>query len=92
MLTTYFMIGLAVAAVVVIITVVLLVMLQQAARRILDLALQALPLVQQINQNTNPIWELSSTNQVALNVLHNAESIRDHGVAVAQALHDVSTE
>ena len=89
MLTTYFLIGLGVSAVVVVIAVVLLVMLQQAAQRILDLALQALPLVQQINQNTNPIWELDSTNQVALDVLHNAESIRDHGAAVAQALHDV---
>lgn len=89
MLTTYFMIGLGVGAVVVIITVVLLVMLQQAAQRILDLALQALPLVQQINQNTNPIWNLNSTNQVALEVLRDAESIRDHGAAVAQALHEV---
>ncbi|MCG3207692.1 MAG: hypothetical protein FOGNACKC_01292 [Anaerolineae bacterium] len=90
MLTTYFMIGLGVGAVVVVITVVLLVMLQQAAQRILNLALQALPLVQQINKNTNPIWNLNSTNQVALNVLRDAESIRDHGTAVAQALHDAS--
>lgn len=90
MVTTYFLIGLGVGAVVVVITVVLLVMLQQAAQRILDLALQALPLVQQINKNTSPIWALNSTNQVAQNVLRDAESIRDHGAAVAQALHKLS--
>lgn len=85
-------IGLAIAAVVVIIAAALLLLIWQAARRILTLAVTALDLVKQINQNTNPIWELEATNQTAASILADAQSIKNHGAAVAQALHDASVE
>jgi hypothetical protein len=88
MLYTYWFIGLGLAIVIVAITAVLLVLIWQAAQRILNLAISALDLVKQINQNTNIIWALGATNQTALDILQDAQSIRDHGAAVAQALHD----
>lgn len=91
-LFTNWYISLGLAAVVVIIAAVLLILIWQAARRILTLAVAALELVKQINQNTRTIWDLEATNQTALDILADAESIRDHGAAVAQALHEVGLE
>lgn len=89
-LFTNWTIGLGLAAVVVVIAAVLLILIWQAARRILTLAVAALDLVKQINQNTQTIWQLEATNQTALDILTDARSIRDHGAAVAQALHEAS--
>ncbi len=83
--------GLGLAALVVVIAAILLILVWRAAQRILNLAVAALDLVKQIKHNTTPIWSLEQTNNTALNVLANAESIRDHGAAVAQALHDAET-
>ena len=91
-LFTNWYIGLGLAAVVVVIAAVLLIMVWLAARRILTLAVAALDLVKQINQNTQTIWALEATNQTALDILADAQSIRDHGAAVAQALHEASAE
>lgn len=82
-------IGLGLAALVVVIAAVLLILIWQAARRVLTLAVAALDLVKQINQNTTIIWALEDTNQTAIKILSQAESIRDHGAAVAQALHEI---
>lgn len=87
--TNWYM-GLGLAAVVVVIAAVLLILIWQAARRILTLAVAALDLVKQINQNTQTIWQLEVTNRTALDILTDAQSIRDHGAAVAQALHEAS--
>jgi archaellum biogenesis protein FlaJ (TadC family) len=87
-LFTNFYVSLGIAAVVVLIAAILLVLLWQAANRILTLAVTALDLVKQIRQNTMIIWALEDTNKTALNVLADAESIKAHGAAVAQALHE----
>ena len=89
-LFTNWYIGLGLAALVVVIAAVLLILIWQAAHRILTLAVAALDLVKRINQNTTIIWALEDTNQTALNILAEAESIKAHGAAVAQALHEAS--
>ena len=85
-------ISLAIAAVVVVIAAVLLILVWLAAKRILELAVAALGLVKQIRENTMIIWALEDTNKIALNVLADAESIKNHGAAVAQALHEAETK
>jgi len=91
-LFTNWYIGLAIAAVVVIIAAALIILIWQAARRILKLAVVALELVVQIKENTHTIWTLNDTNKTAKNILAEAESIRNHGAAVAKALHNTSME
>jgi hypothetical protein len=87
-----FYLSLGLAAVVVLIAAVLLILLWQAANRILTLAVTALELVKQIRQNTMIIWALEDTNKTALQVLTAAESIKNHGAAVAQALHEAEAK
>ena len=91
-LYTNWLIGLGIAVVVVIIAAVLIILIWQAARRILQLAIVALDLVKQIKQNTATIWALEDTNKTAKAILDEAESIKNHGAAVAQALHNTSVE
>jgi len=91
-LYTNWLIGLGIAVVVVIIAAVLIILIWQAARRILQLAIVALDLVKQIKQNTAIIWALEDTNKTAKAILGEAESIKNHGAAVAQALHNTSVE
>ena len=92
MLFANFYIGLGLAVVVVIIAATLLILLWQAANRILTLAVVALDLVKQIKANTMIIWALEDTNKTALKVLADAESIKNHGAAVAQALHQAEAK
>jgi hypothetical protein len=91
-LFTNWYISLGLAAVVVVIAAVLIILIWQAARRILNLAIVALDLVKQIKQNTATIWALEDTNKTAKAILNEAESIKNHGAAVAQALHNTSAE
>ncbi|ETW97742.1 MAG: hypothetical protein ETSY1_21520 [Candidatus Entotheonella factor] len=85
--TTFYM-GLGLAVVVVLIAATLLILVQRAAQRILELAVAALGLVQEIKGNTHPIWALQETNRTAAHVLDTAGAIRDHGATVATALHE----
>lgn len=70
----------------------LLIAIWMAAHRILKLASAALGLVKEIRANTQCIWKLQETNQVAGNILESAKSIHEHGGAVAEALHAANTE
>jgi len=83
-----FYIGLAIAVVVILAAAVLLIMVWFAARRILRLASAALGIVTQIKENTNSIWGLQTTNEVALDILEGAEAIESHAGMVAEALHN----
>ena len=67
-----FYIWLAVVVVIVLAAAVLLILVLFAARRILRLATAALGLVEQIRANTNSIWGLQQTNEVAcdLSLIH----------------------
>ena len=85
-----FYLGLAIAIVVILAAAVLLILVWLAARRILRLATAALGLVIQIKENTNSIWGLQTTNEVASNILEGAEAINEHAGLVAEALHQTN--
>ena len=52
----------------------------------LRLAGAALEIVTQIKNNTNAIWELETTNKVAVDIQNEAEAIEAHATLVAEAL------
>jgi len=72
--------GVVVAAAVLLITIIAL------AHRIAVLAKTALEIVEEIQSETEPIWQLSATNQVAQDLLGGAEAIRDNAGAINSAL------
>lgn len=86
-LFTQWYISLGIAAVVILAAAVLLLLVWNAARRILRLARAALTIVIQIKENTNSIWALEATNEVAGHILQESEEIREHAELVAEALH-----
>ncbi len=84
----YWYIGLAIAAVVVVIAAVLLLTILVTARSIDRGAKAALEMVKQIRANTQVIWALDDTNQVARQLLGGAESILFHAGEIVQAQQD----
>jgi len=80
--------GLGIAVVIILAAAVLLILVWMAARRILRLATAALGLVVQIKENTNSIWGLEQTNEVAVDILEGAKAIETHAGMVAEALHE----
>lgn len=85
-----FYIGLGIAVVIILAAAVLLIIVWLSAKRILRLATAALGLVVQIKENTNSIWGLQTTNEVATNILDGAEAIDAHAGLVAEALHQTN--
>lgn len=85
-LQLFWTIGLAAAAAVVVVVVVLLVAILLAARRILAAAVRCLGAVEGIRARTLPLWDLTTTNQVAGDLLAGATSIKRHAEALAGAL------
>lgn len=75
-----------VATVVVLLAAGLLIAILVTARRILAEAVRALNAVETIRQQTQPIWELQTTNQVAEQILATVESIEAKGGALVRAL------
>ena len=57
-----------------------------AARRIAGLAPIALALVEEIEHNTKPIWQLKTSHEVASGLLSGAEAILSNAVAIVGAL------
>lgn len=87
-LYTYYFIGLGIAVVIILAAAILLLLVRSQARRILKLATAALGLVVQIKENTNCIWGLQQTNEVAVDILEGAQAIESHAGLVAEALHE----
>ncbi len=85
-LGTYWTIGLAAAAAVVVIVVALLLTILWTARRILRAAVRALNAVERIRQNTMPLWDLTTTNQVAGELHATVSSIKSRVERIAGAL------
>ncbi|MEO7392725.1 MAG: hypothetical protein ABIU58_11155 [Ramlibacter sp.] len=79
-------IWLTIAGVIVVAAAALLITIIVLARRIGALAATALAVVQQIEQNTKPIWQLNATNQVAGQLLGGARAIEGNAGAIVQAL------
>lgn len=77
---------LGIGGAVVLVAAALLVTILVLARRIASLALTALGVVEAIEQNTKPVWQLNATNQVAARLLEGARAILGNAGAVAQAL------
>lgn len=72
-------ISLGIAAGVILIAAILLMAVWLSARRILRLATEALELVKQIEANTQSIWKLKDTNDVATQILTEATAIGEQG-------------
>ena len=77
---------LAVAGVIVVAAAALLIAIIVLARQIASLAGTALGVVQEIETNTKPIWQLNATNHVAAQLLGGAEAIEANAGAVVGAL------
>lgn len=85
-LGAYWTVGIVLVALVVVVVVVLLVAILLAARRILAAAIRCLNAVEAIRQSTLPLWDLTTTNAVAKDLLGAAGSIKHHVEAIAGAL------
>lgn len=77
---------LGVAGIIVVAAAVLLITIIVLARQIAALAATALAVVEQIELNTKPIWQLNATNHVAGQLLGGAQAIEANAVAIAGAL------
>ena len=77
---------LAITAVVVLLVVALLLLILKAARDIRSNAVRCLVAVEQVARNTDPIWALQQTNQVAGEILERTKSIETHTRTAADAL------
>ena len=75
-----------VAAVVVMLAASLLIVIWLTARRILADAVRALNAVEAIRANTQPIWGLQDTNEVAEDILETVQAIEKKGGLLAGAL------
>lgn len=78
--------GLGIAVVVVLLVAILVIAIILVARSILNTAAQALGIANQIVVKTQPIWELETTNAVAVELLEGAQAIETHAGQVAAAL------
>lgn len=77
---------LGVAGVLVVAAAALLITIWVLAHRIGTLAAAALGLVEEIEQQTKPIWQLNTTNRVAGQLLGGAQSIEAHVGTIAASL------
>ena len=75
-----------VATVVILIAATLLIAIWRTARGIYVEALRALAAAERIRENTNPIWALQTTNEVATKMLDTVQHIEQNGGALAGAL------
>lgn len=80
----------AVAVVIVLVAAGLLVTIWQLARSILLHAERALAAAEKIRRNTQPIWELQTSNDVAEKLLKTVESIEKKGGALVAAVSHAS--
>ena len=75
-----------VAVVVILIAAGLLITIWLTARSIHAHAVRALKAAERVRQNTQPIWELQTTNEVAGRMLETVQAIEAKGGALAQAV------
>lgn len=85
-LLTRWVIGLVAAAVVVVLVTVLALLIILAARGILAAAVRCLGAVEGIRTNVAPLWDLRTTNDVAVQIAGGAHSIENKTHLLAQAL------
>lgn len=90
--TTIWLIGLGVGALVVLIAAALLIGVLVTARSILGHGAEALAAAEHIAADTQVIWALADTNEVAGQILATAESIEQNGAAIAAALKETEAQ
>ncbi len=78
--------GMGLATLVVAVVAALLLAIITTARSILKNATHALGVAKEIVSNTQPIWELDTTNAVAVKLLAGAQAIEQHATQIADAL------
>lgn len=78
--------GVVVAAGVIAAVAALLVTIIATARSILATAERGVAVANEIVEKTRPIWELDTTNRVAVELQQGAESIARHAGQIADAL------
>ena len=64
----------------------LLLAIIATARQILANAVKALGLAKEIVENTNPIWDLQTTNEVVGELVEGARAIENHATKLADTL------
>jgi len=82
----YFIVWLVIAVVLVIAAAALLITVIWCAHRIATLATVALEVVEDIEQNTKPIWQLNATHQVSGHLLAGAKAIESNAGKIVGAL------
>lgn len=82
----WWFIWLAIAGIIVVAAAALLITIIVLARSIAALAATALTVVEEIEQNTKPIWQLNATNKVAKHLLVGAKAIDGNAQAIVGAL------
>jgi hypothetical protein len=75
-----------VAGMIVLVAAALLVVIWTTARGIRQEALRALAAVEAIQKNTQSIWALQATNDVAAHMADTVEAIQQKGSALVEAL------
>jgi len=83
---SYFFIWLSIAVVLVLAAAGLLIAVVWCAHRIGTLAGVALQVLEGIEDNTKPIWQLNDTNSVAENLLGGAKAIESNAGKIVGAL------
>ena len=83
---TSWQIWLAVAAAIVLVAAGLLIVILITARRILSEAVRALNAAESIRANTQAIWALETTNEVAARMRDTVDDIAKKGAALVDAL------
>ena len=82
----WWFVWLGVAGVIVVAAAALLITIIVLARQIAALAAVGLSVVEQIEHNTKPIWQLNATNHVAVQLLGGAQAIEANATAIVGAL------
>lgn len=82
----YWYVGLAVAAVIVFVVAVIVIALIVTARRIHSNAARAIEVANEIVGNTQPIWELETTNAVVSELAEQSRRIADQTKEIADIL------
>jgi hypothetical protein len=85
------LIGFAAALAVVLIVALLLIGILWQALRIKRLAIAASGIVLQIDKNTQSVWALRTTNEVAASILAGATAIDDNARAIVDAASHAPT-
>ena len=84
----WWMVWLVIGVVIVIAAAALLITIIVLAHKIANLSQTAIGVVEDIERNTKPIWQLNATNQVAGKLLGGAKAILGNAGAIANALTD----